>query len=413
MQFTILKGKVNLLSGKYIITTILYILSIALAHSLIDLFTTHTLDVNAKGLETMEELNTKVPDAQIRRGDGIGTKYDNMKNTFTDLFDETAISVDAAEAPVSDKEQYESRYSEEELLRIDSLELERRAAEERAAEEERRREAMKSEQEAFRELEKTLLEAREAASANHVGLPGVTDGSARDALASVADTGDSLLFDPSARLPLVVDADAKKKDRAVRSLADDDKTHEVTKKGRDTSDYFNTLGVAAEENNLIRAFVDEDITAVDGSRVRFRLMDDIEINGYTIKKGTCLYATMSGFSHQRVQGKIKSVLVDDQLLKVSLSIYDLDGQEGMYVPSSTFRETTQEVVGGALNNTMNLNSTVDNTSTVSRWGMQTLQNAYSKMSNALSKAVKKNRAKLKYGSFVYIVNANEKQQNKR
>jgi len=35
--------------------------------------------------------------------------------------------------------------------------------------------------------------------------------------------------------------------------------------------------------------------------------------------------------------------------------------------------------------------------------MQAIQNAYQRTSNALSKAVKKNKAKLKYGTFVYLV----------
>ena len=70
---------------------------------------------------------------------------------------------------------------------------------------------------------------------------------------------------------------------------------------------------------------------MDGSRVRLRLLDDVEINETVVPKGSYLYATMSGFGNQRVKGSVKSILVDDELVKVSLSLYDTDGLEGRYI----------------------------------------------------------------------------------
>mgnify|MGYP000709521701 CR=1 FL=1 len=45
---------------------------------------------------------------------------------------------------------------------------------------------------------------------------------------------------------------------------------------------------------------------------------------------------------------------------------------------------------------------------LAQWGMQAVNNAYQKTSNAISKAIKKNKVKLKYGTFVYLVNGQEK-----
>ena len=59
----------------------------------------------------------------------------------------------------------------------------------------------------------------------------------------------------------------------------------------------------------IRDSIDEEVKAVDGSRVRLRLLDDIEIGDETIRKGTYLYATMSGFGKQRLQGKVESIFL--------------------------------------------------------------------------------------------------------
>ena len=38
-------------------------------------------------------------------------------------------------------------------------------------------------------------------------------------------------------------------------------------------------------------------------------------------------------------------------------------------------------------------------SSFTQWGMQAVQNAYTRTSNAISKAIKKNSVKLKYGSL--------------
>jgi hypothetical protein len=40
--------------------------------------------------------------------------------------------------------------------------------------------------------------------------------------------------------------------------------------------------------------------------------------------------------------------------------------------------------------------------------MQALQNAYQKAANALSKNIRKNKVKVKYGTQVYLVNSREK-----
>jgi conjugative transposon TraM protein len=201
-------------------------------------------------------------------------------------------------------------------------------------------------------------------------------------------------------------------ENAVRGLSDEEKPQEVVKKVKVTSDYFNTIAVNEAEAKLIKAIIDEDVKAIDGSRVRLRLLDDIVINQTTIPKGSYLYATMSGFSSQRVKGSIKSILVNDELIRVSLSLYDTDGLEGLYVPGSNFRETTKDVASGAMNNTSSLtqSSTTPGNALV-QWGNQAITNAVQKTSNAVSKSIRKNSAKLKYGTFVYLINGKEKKQD--
>ena len=194
---------------------------------------------------------------------------------------------------------------------------------------------------------------------------------------------------------------------------DDEEPQEVVKKVKITSDYFNTLCDNDKETSLIKAIIDENIKAVDGSRVRLRLLDDIEINDVVVPKGSYLYATMSGFGSQRVKGNVQSIMVDDDIIKVSLALYDTDGLEGLYVPSSQFRETTKDVGSGALSNTSSLtNSSTTSGNSLATWGAQTITNAVQKTSNAISKAIKKNNAKLKYGTFVYLINSRSNKKDK-
>ncbi len=160
-----------------------------------------------------------------------------------------------------------------------------------------------------------------------------------------------------------------------KALDEEDKAQEVVKKVKVTSDYFNTLTQNEHEPKLIKAIIDEDVKATDGSRVRLRLLDDIEIGETMVKKGSYLYATMSGFGSQRVKGSINSILVDDELIKVSLSLYDTDGLEGLYVPGSQFRETTKDVASGAMQSNMNIDQSGANNS-FSQWGMQAVTNGW-------------------------------------
>lgn len=108
--------------------------------------------------------------------------------------------------------------------------------------------------------------------------------------------------------------------QAVNELAENAESEQVVRKVKTSSDYFNTLAENEPEPRLIKAIIDENIKAVEGSRVRLRLLDDVEIDGKVVPKGSYLYATMSGFGSQRVKGSIKSLLVEDELVKVNLSL---------------------------------------------------------------------------------------------
>ena len=403
--------KINWKQPKYLLPAIIYFPLLFVGYFVIDLFHTEKAEIPDESLHTTEYLNPKLPEAQMR-GDGIGNKYESMLKSYGRIDDYSAMeNIERNEDDT--KEAYDSKYSDEELQQLESSESERLAELQRQlqasaekgerigegqglSEEERIARSHQREQEAIDELNRALAMARlQGQQATQQAVP-------QEATEPV-ETKDN---------PAKTEGSVSVNERSVKALSEEDEAQEVVKKVKVTSDYFNTLRENDPEPNLIKAIVDEDVKAVDGSRVRLRLLDDIEINEVIVPKGTYIYAIMNGFGSQRVKGNVKSILVNDELIKVNLSLYDTDGLEGLYVPGSSFRETTKDVASGAMSNTSSLTSSSTNTGNpLIQWGNQAITNAVQKTSNSISKAIRKNSAKIKYGTFVYLINGKEKKNN--
>ena len=395
--------KINWKQPKYVIPVLIYIPLLVVMYFVVDLFHTEKAEIPDDSMKTTEYLNPELPDAKIK-GDGVGNKYESMVKSYGKIDDYSAIdNIDRNNE--DEKESYDSKYSDEERAALETEEMRRLAEmQERLkqsakkgqevadgqgmSEADRIARTQEREKEAMEELNRALAQAR---------LQG------QQATSSV---------DTQTETEVQTSVNGKvegKIETSEKSKKDDDEPQEVVKKVKVTSDYFNTLCENEKEPGLIKAIIDENIKAVDGSRVRLRLLDDIEINEVMVPKGSYIYATMSGFGSQRVKGIVKSIMVDDEIIKVSLSLYDTDGLEGLYVPSSQFRETTKDVGSGALNNTSSLtNGGTTGGNSLAAWGTQAVSNAVQKTSNAISKAIRKNSAKLKYGTFVYLVNGKDK-----
>lgn len=378
--------KINFRQPKYMLPAILYLPLLGASYFIFDLFRTEKAEIPDATLQTTEFLNPELPEATIKDGDGIGSKYENMTKSWGRIQDYTAVDNIERDEPDENKEEYESQYTEDDIALLGEIEQEKSMAAEAA-------DAKRREEEALAELEKALAEAR--LRGRQEVIPPVEEDTTQTA--------------PPPAAPAQAEGTIDEVSQAVKAPGENDRASEVVKKTKTSSDYFHTLDRSGQEPKLIKAIIDEDIKAVDGSRVRLRLLDDVEIDGSTVRKGTYLYATVSGFSSGRVKGSISSILVGDELVKVSLSLYDTDGLEGLYVPESQFRETGKDVASSAMSGNLSMNTGGYGNNSLAQWGMQAVQNAYQKTSNAISKAIRKNKVKLKYGTFVYLVNGNQKQ----
>lgn len=393
--------KINFKQPKYMLPAILYFPILFTGYFVIDMFYTEKAEIADPTMQSTEYLNPNLPQAKVK--DELDGKYESMLKSYGKIDDFSAIeNIDGEEE--NQLEEYESKYSDSDLETMDSTAI---AAQKRAEEMQRQIQLSAERGNSMQDGEMPLaLSETERLIQELQREKEMREGLER-ALAQAREAGQNATETASQAGEVTVNGTITYNENAVNTPSDNDETQEVVKRTRQTSDFFNTLSENEPQSNLIKAIIDEDIKAVDGSRVRLRLLDDIEIGSVVMPKGSYIYAIMSGFGSQRVKGSVKSLLYKDELIKVSLSIYDTDGLEGLYVPSSSFRETSKEVASSAMSGNISMNQgSYDNS--LAQWGMQAIQNAYQRTTNAISKSIKKNSAKLKYGTFVYLVNGKEK-----
>ncbi|MBE7170032.1 MAG: conjugative transposon protein TraM, partial [Williamsia sp.] len=77
------------------------------------------------------------------------------------------------------------------------------------------------------------------------------------------------------------------------------------------------------------------------------LVNDIYVNGTLIPRGTPVFGAAS-LSEERLKISIGSIRFRSSLYLVSLSVYDLDGMEGIFVPGTISRDVAKESAGQAL-----------------------------------------------------------------
>lgn len=197
---------------------------------------------------------------------------------------------------------------------------------------------------------------------------------------------------------------AKQKELAKAKAAQtkpEDKPLAVSKAAAGADD-FNTIKPQKDER-FIMAIIDENVTGYADSRIRLRLLEDIMAGNTLIKKGAYLYALISGFSGQRVSLSVKTILYENQALPVKLDVYDLDGLKGLYVPESQFRDFTKDLG----NNTIQGVSIEDNGtgSAASQLLMSTTDKIFESTSSAIAGAIRKDKAKIKYNSYIYLIDS--------
>jgi len=96
-----------------------------------------------------------------------------------------------------------------------------------------------------------------------------------------------------------------------------------------------------ERANAIQAVIHDTQTVVAGSTLKLRLLSDVYINGQRVEKDQFVFGTCA-ISGERLTISISSIRHEHSLLPVSLSAFDLDGMEGIYIPGAITREAAKQ-----------------------------------------------------------------------
>ena len=374
-----LTKRINFRQPKYMIPALIYFPLIFTAYFVIDAFGTKKAETVDPSMQTTEYLNPNLPQAKVK--DDLDGKYESMLKSWGKIDDYSAVGNIDRDDDGAATETYERQVSEAEA---EAMKSEQGAMPPGSVEETLRRSAERGEAVASGDYPFPLTESERLIQSQQreEALREELDA----ALAQLRAQSEASVTGSQTPAP----TQPQPESRAVSTPSGEDEAAQVVKRIMQSSDYFHTVS----ENDP------------QPDRVRLRLLDDVQIGSLTMPKGSYLYAEMNGFSGQRVKGTVKSVLLYDEIIRVSLSLYDTDGLEGLYVPRSTFNETAKDVASGAMGSNMTINQGSYGNS-LSQWGMQAIQNAYQRTTSAVGKAIRRNSATLKYGTFVYLVNGRE------
>lgn len=96
-----------------------------------------------------------------------------------------------------------------------------------------------------------------------------------------------------------------------------------------------------EAPGAIQAVIHDTRTLVNGAIVKIRLLSDVYIDGKLIPKGNFVYgkAMLNG---ERLNIHVTSIRYQTFILPVSLTVYDLDGNDGVFIPGAITRDAAKE-----------------------------------------------------------------------
>ena len=133
-------------------------------------------------------------------------------------------------------------------------------------------------------------------------------------------------------------------------MTDADFVQQYGTKPRNMGFHSLTSAVAAVPRNTLSVVVDRTATLKEGDNVVLRLLETAKVQGLRIPRQSRLIA-VAKIEGNRMHLLIKSIEVDGHIIAVKLSAYDMDGQEGVYIPGSEDINALKEVganIGGSM-----------------------------------------------------------------
>jgi conjugative transposon TraM protein len=162
-------------------------------------------------------------------------------------------------------------------------------------------------------------------------------------------------------------------------------------------------GLTDGTQNAIQAVIHETQTLVAGSTVKLRLINDVYINGKLIPKDNFLFgeAKLNG---ERLDIEISGVRYQNSLFPVQLSVYDMDGMNGIYIPGAITRDVAKQSADRTLQG-------IGLTTLDPSLGAQAASAGIEAARDMISKKVKLVKVTVKAGYQVLLMDEKQKQNN--
>ena len=108
--------------------------------------------------------------------------------------------------------------------------------------------------------------------------------------------------------------------------------------------FHTAIGTAPlTEKNTISACVHTQQTVTDRQTVRFRLLEPMQVSGREIPRNALVVGTAK-VQGERLAIAISSLEYQGNIIPVELTVYDTDGQAGIFIPGSMERSAAKEIV---------------------------------------------------------------------
>lgn len=134
----------------------------------------------------------------------------------------------------------------------------------------------------------------------------------------------------------------------VSSVAGDDESYFGKRSVRKTENIFHGDAESSSQKKIgIVAVIPTEQILQNGSQVKIELKAAVTVNGISLPAGTNVFG-IANLDGERMIIRIPSVRYQDKILPVALTVFDLDGLEGIYVPGSIARDVVKSSADNAV-----------------------------------------------------------------
>lgn len=145
--------------------------------------------------------------------------------------------------------------------------------------------------------------------------------------------------------------------------------------------------IKAVDEKTIQAVVHQDQVISNGGVLKLRLCQDIIVNGILVPRGCFVYGVCR-LNDERLIAQLTSIAYNNQVLPFPLTVYDMDGIEGIYMPGAVTRETGKEGAENALQSLQLSSMDAGIAAQAANAGLQTAKNLFSRKLRSVSVTAK-------------------------